>query len=315
VVPTGENLGDLVIRTGVELVMRAVLPEAEEGSLAIDTSQEPLQEDDYTHIVVAGTPWLWDQCTQSRKYQQLVRLCALHPRTIKIALGLGACFPLNAGASLILDNPRTVLELRTLYKRFSCITVRDEESKTIFDAIGVTSVLLPCPSLLPAEPGRDRHTQDSLGPVLFFHDPSTGISSEVLDRDFCERYLATERRIVECFQARVFAVMRPDYQTARNLGLDAELLTSPDMILDTVSRASIVFSGRVHAAAPAAGMGKPTFILPTDTRYLTAGLVGARPIWTPEQVVPELVDIAPEPVDRGALKSRYIDVVRAALTR
>lgn len=234
-------------------------------------------------IIVAGTPWLWDLCVPSKKYKYLAEI----KNKKRKALGVGSCYPLSW-----VDNLDAILQhnnksLTNFWKPFGLITVRDRLAKQIFDAIGVKSVLEPCPSStvnFGIEP------QEGEYDLYFIYDAITGVSRTCINLEYWEE--VTRSVVEENPGIRIVANCQPDLEYAHQLGYDAEYvgehspyrdmsLNSAENMLRLISKARKVISGRIHAAVPAIMFGKETYILPVDSRYLTCELLGGsyKGIW------------------------------------
>ena len=47
------------------------------------------------YIIVVGTPWVWDRCWKSAKYENLQKVFDKYPNAHKIFLGVGSFLPLG----------------------------------------------------------------------------------------------------------------------------------------------------------------------------------------------------------------------------
>jgi len=117
------NIGDLFVEEGARRLL----------------SISGLDPEDGNTLFVIGTPWLWNLCWESPKYQHLVRLMEERKFKRKIALGIGSCFGWNGRIDLSLNARRVV----DLWRGFDLVVCRDEIAKSLIP----DSICLPCPSL------------------------------------------------------------------------------------------------------------------------------------------------------------------------
>ena len=241
-------------------------------------------------LVVAGTPWIWDMCQKSDKYKRLEYIVDGMPNVKKIALGLGASFPLATNAfSMYFDHPDKLRfatrSFKNIWGKFDFISCRDMLAYDCIKLTGIDCDLHYCPASFIDVPS-DSLTHDK--PVLVFHNPRCGTSTEALDERFVEDYIGFQLKFIDKHNPKIIAMCksdldwlvdheRTDWKKVEQQGM---LITQPEQLYDRLRDASFVISSRVHAAIPAALMGKPTYIMPVDTRYLTATLVGVRPLLT-----------------------------------
>lgn len=117
------NIGDLFVEEGARRLL----------------SISGLDPEDGNTLFVIGTPWLWNLCWESPKYQHLVRLMEERKFKRKIALGIGSCFGWSGRIDLSLNARRVV----DLWRGFDLVVCRDEIAKSLIP----DSLCLPCPSL------------------------------------------------------------------------------------------------------------------------------------------------------------------------
>ena len=94
------NLGDTIIRFGIEVLLRDFFKRynitINPYHFVFKNPSNYLENEKFELIVICGTPWIWDKCEVSEKYYHLVCFLNKHPESIKIALGIGSCFPYRA---------------------------------------------------------------------------------------------------------------------------------------------------------------------------------------------------------------------------
>lgn len=280
-VPHWHNLGDKVIYHGLKRKLTARYGEAEHVPCYMGDSPPACDV-----FVIAGTPWVWDLCEQSKKYEQLER--TLTDMTCPVlAEGLGSCYPLEwvRNRLPILQHRSTRLVLNRIWNRCESVTVRDWLARWVLKAAGIKSKLEPCPAFLAADP------TDQAGeyPLFVAYDPGKGISERCLTVDFYPRWERLSRKALALPGVKVVAICEADQAYAQRLGAtEVELVreadprsadtTALERLFALLRGATVVVSGRIHAAIPAVAMGKPTYIMPVDSRHLAATYVGAK-VW------------------------------------
>lgn len=229
-----DNIGDNIVEWGA----RTVLPD----------------RDDTIYLV--GTPWFWDLCEQSKKYEWLeAQINHKRARNKRLmAVGIGACLPLESGVEL-LRKPETVKVCRRIWSRFQLIIVRDPLAKKFLESLDIPCHLLPCPSVFCPVPGlnipRRRSTIFIDAPP--FHDDMRRQRQQIVPPVMADRFL---------YQPGVFR--------ARDVVNLFELWTSYGTLV----------SCRLHALLPLATL-RLVAICPLDSRAQTATWLGV-PVWPEE---------------------------------
>jgi hypothetical protein len=274
------NVGDQVILAGCRNIMRAVIGEHEEVLCNLECGRdyivETLKDVTCDIIVVSGTPWLWDMWEMSVKFQTLKACVELYPHAMKIGLGLGSCYPLDTGCLTHyfydeLKKP-SVEAVQEIFSQFNYVTVRDEVAWHCFQYAGVPAHLQLCPSAF-IEPFSQ---WESSRPLLIFHDCKQGISGSGIDKWFADLFIEYQLRFMNLYNPLVLTATQVDNEWCMANKITSHLVDNLDFLLYFLGRAKFILSGRVHAAIPARLMGKRTWLLPCDTRYLTAVPFGVK---------------------------------------
>jgi len=269
--PDFYNIGDKIIYFGIRGKRR--------GKLLFNSELNT-----YDKLIICGTPWLFDQCFQSEKYQSLLETIKNH-KGPKIARAIGSCYPYDwlDQKELTLQHEEENEYIKEFWEKFDHITVRDKLAEYVLNELGVNCTLEKCPSY---------HVVDLFGikakepeyNLLVIQDPEKSISGNALPSfDWHDLY---KRVYDEYNPLKVIAISEDDANYAKDMGISAELIyeenpyneteTSVKNLLEIIARANVVISARVHSAIPALSLGKETYILPLDSRYLTAELVGVK---------------------------------------
>lgn len=241
-------------------------------------------------VVVSGTPWIWDMCFKSDKYRKLKYIVEnLSAETKLVGLGLGSCFPLATNTmSMYATHPEKLNFLKRgvgdIFNTFDLITSRDTIAHETFKAIGVNNLEHHyCPANFIHINGI---ALSKSKPVLVFYNPFHGISASVTDKVFADDYIQYQVEFIKRYKPRIITMDKED----KDWLVDHNFTTWEDTnciwvkevseLIASLADASFVLSGRIHAAIPAMLMGKSTYIMPIDTRYLTTSKTGIRPLWT-----------------------------------
>lgn len=268
------NLNDTFIEWGTKGLLKEVLGDHVRFH---DVYFEPLDNGkipDHDLFVVCGTPWIWDQCTLSAKYHDLATALSAS-KAAKMAFGIGACFPFGFECNEVCQAESSMPGLHNVLAPFSGIAVRDRLAKSTCDLLGIRTELLCCPAIFASEYigaecfERERDT-------LFFYAPHLGLSGGVLSERFVQHYLTIQVDYARASEARVICITQGEARVAGELGLDAELLHSPDEVAEKLASAKTLLSGRVHGCVFTSGMPVPASLLAVDSRFLTYEYCGGK---------------------------------------
>jgi hypothetical protein len=216
------NIGDRVVHRGVNNVFPAGRRQA-----------------------IVGTPWFWDKCSQSAKYQWLNGL--LDAGDVTEAIGVGSCFPLGFDERMILDDPEESEALRATWSRFDKVVVRDSMAHALLNGLGVSNILLPCPSVFSI-----------VG--LDLRDPRPGSTVVIGAREWDE--------VLTFPEAQKFDTLHPD-TTYLNYGYGCYTDVDVQDFLINLSQYENLVGRRVHAITPFSTV-RSVSIEPVDSRHLTA---------------------------------------------
>lgn len=285
--PPWENIGDKLIYLGCRYLMETKYPTAYHSPLFLNPNQSstvpsPITE---TNIgVLCGTPWLWHGCEHSAKYDNLISILPSLQR--KIALGLGSCYSLGWDIAKVLDYSDTAF-LKSFWRQFDKITVRDVLAYQIMQALGIHCSLCLCPSWWAATylGLSNRWSANNRSKTLIIvQDVTSGVSKEIVNQ---EEWTTKYKGIISSTNPplTIVAIEKCDYVYAiETLGVECKLHQQRDPYADdwytvltylrVIQASDVVISSRVHGIIPALTFGKEAYILPMDSRYLTAELAG-----------------------------------------
>lgn len=309
VVPSPDaNPGDEVTFSGISRLIDESIVVASRGFFYLEAQTPDVIEDnrqllldDFDLLVVCGTPWLWDHCVPSRKYEELGRLLTRYGGSRKIALGIGACVPFHHGKDLVCADEHAAKALRDIWRQFDLITTRDDIAADILNACGVPCHHEFCPSVLgfSSIQDRSRPPRKSRRNALIFYLPQVGISRGSLPDDFLDDYVKMQLNIAAARKLELACLLatEAEYLAHRlqvTLG-SIPVLGSADAIYRFVADKPLVVTGRVHVAIPALMAGCRACLLPVDSRYRTAAELGVRILWRYKSHFP-VIRIRPVPM-------------------
>jgi len=272
------NLNDTFIEWGTKVLLREVLGDSIHFQNVYFEPLDDTKIPDHDLFVLCGTPWIWDRCTLSAKYNDLATVLSFS-EVPKIALGLGACFPFGFKCNTVNEANSSMPELGKMFEHFSGITVRDKFAKRVCDLLRIKADLLCCPAVFAKE-YLETDCQKTEKNILFFCAPQFGLSAGVLNEDFVHHYLVLQVNYAKEFGAQVICINENEQRLAFEFGLDVKLLRSPKEVAQEIATAKTLLSGRVHGCVFAAGMATSAALLPVDTRFLTYKYCGGKIIMT-----------------------------------
>lgn len=269
----GPNLGDDVTFNGaVQLLEKAIGKHEITTYYTENPENVPTDEVKKTDmLVLAGTPWLWDRCEESPKYQAFNKIVDAFKNKPKLALGIGNGYPLK----YIPPENKDVAEV---WKKFDFIATRDSIASGMLTSAGIDNLYTFCTSAYaPIYEKKGISINEESRPTVVFYDPAIGLAKSVLPVQFCEIYKDYMHRIIRKYNAKVMVISQEEKDGLLVHGIEAYLPKNIWDITDYLYGSRFVLSGRVHSAIPSAMLGIPTYIMPIDSRWYTTipfGVVG-----------------------------------------
>ena len=290
------NTGDGVILRGTENLLKEAFGNVDfiyqEFRDAEERQEVTYQKHDADLLVVSGTPWFWETCRRSVKYQELSKIVALYPDMKKVGMGLGSCYPIRTSIVRDFIKPDMeavekgngdwrfddILKIRETFGKFSLLMTRDPVAQRLLKVTGLTSYEVACPAAYAHEGKPEKKTKS----LLIFQDPKASISKESCGGEFSRQYIDFQLKLVERYGMEIITASSPDSDWLIKNGVMSQptFIKSPDEMFSVLDTCSLVVSCRVHEAIPARVSGALTYILPMDTRFLTATKLGVIPLWT-----------------------------------
>lgn len=290
------NLGDHAILAGtINLLKLAVDAEIIECDLdKAENDEEYVSsfiEAGFDCFVVSGTPWIWDMCHQSKKFQILESIVSRLPKACKkIAMGIGSCFPfatntmtnylwqMDDNGNYEITRKHTREKLYGVFSQFDLVVCRDRFAFHILQSLSLPIIDGICPAAFL--PNYQINKANGKRPLLVFIDPYKSISCKACDEKFLEDYIQFQKWFKKEYNPKIITIDPLSRDWCVGQKWDTSLIQSLPELAQIVNNASFIISGKVHATIPAAVWGIRSYILPIDTRYLTCVRLGVWPILT-----------------------------------
>jgi hypothetical protein len=233
-----------------------------------ETNERVVLPEGTTHIIVSGSPWLWDRAWRSPKWRSMTQICKDNPQAKVLFLGVGSCYPLGKEQEI----SDSIVKLgATKVKEFfdgATIVVRDHLILETLTQCGVKAELLVCPAYfakenLPYSEAKKPHNS------LFFYDPKNGISAGCFTDEERNALVKKQFDWAKEKNAMVYVVNQHEMNIASSAGFFVKMLHDTDQAFAALHASSEVLSGRVHLAIPALSLGIPTELIPVDSRAQT----------------------------------------------
>jgi hypothetical protein len=220
----------------------------------------------FTHIIICGTPWLWDQFHVSVKYKNLINILDNQISNKILFCGVGSCIGLQHIDSDLCEDDLHQEGIRNLFLRGTVIC-RDDLIHKKLEKAGVASNFLPCPSMF-FYLNKEIHIKNNEN-ILIWCDPEKLISNcDWNEEEKLNGFYNLCKKFIEMYDSKVYCAEEHDIQKACDIGLPKPILLKTwKETLHLMSYANYVLSGRVHCAVPAFVLGKPTSIIPFDSRH------------------------------------------------
>ena len=252
-------------------------------------------------IVIAGGPVIWPFAENSDWPPILSRL--LHhaaERGVTIAaLGLGSCYPYPTAERSIQFRQEELDYVLALLARCKTVTVRDTLARDALREAGVQSALLPCPALC-AHPQLRAHAHSS--GILFnfmrggghhdYRNEVDGVRWQVTATEFVKTAATKWPLSFLCHSPGEYELASLISPTNERILVLDEHQYGPEMGCLTA------INNRLHATIGLAALGIPSVTVGTDSRLLSAELLGLPTAHVNTCTVQTLLDTAASVLDR-----------------
>lgn len=289
------NCGDLLTYTGTKALLNWARPETRLINYVQFDFARAMVEADYVAsrpdgvdvIVLAGTPWLWDNCEDSQKYEILYALDKRYPNASWIGLGLGSCYPKAYAEVWTTDSAGTHfsnMHLQeksaraiALFKKFKVLLVRDMLAEYVFNRWEIPVRYTYDTSIFAhLSLGHSIDIPRTSKACLVFYAPDIGLSKNVLEID-PEEYIRYQLNWAKACGADVIAISAEEYELLKQRNVKAIFATDISYLLKKYGTYTKMLSGRVHmAVAGLLGGITDITVLPVDSRYMTLATLGIK---------------------------------------
>jgi hypothetical protein len=267
------NPGWHLITAGIRWLVRAAVPEAMFVNIAMleDRADDWRAAAACDRVVLCGNPrFSMSKGEDFWENRIWLRLLSLHEAGVRVIDGwAGSSYPyadpwpsIDEMAEAIAAVPFRRRYLR-MAKSFPHHIARDRTMQRIYEAAGVSSILLPCSSWWAA-------------PEYCVVQGSADWDVLLVHRSEYDWFVGALHGVAKRMagRLRVIAPTLGDYDWARLNGFKPELITDPASLLRIWARTGRLFTLRVHAAIPAASVGAAVAIAAIDSRAMTCEAFG-----------------------------------------
>lgn len=258
----------------------------------------------YDFLMIAGTPWIWDQFQHSTKWRNMLKCRQTHWQVPVIFFGIGSCINISDEQADIMRRPEDIISLQKTF-RDSVVFVRDSLAHDYLLNAGVEHDYFVCPSFFCY----DEFPYPTVGTenILVWYDPTIGVSRgdwnendvqnqineeskrEKIDEELIKRlnqkkedvqkklanYLLIVKEYVKKYNPKVYCADPAEVNSAKELiGVEPSIIKGWSHTLEIMKNANYVLSGRVHNFIPAFVQGKACGLLPIDSRHKVASDFG-----------------------------------------
>ena len=302
------NCGDLLTYYGTKGILKSIYGndvdilqfDIRRAIKEIDTYVLEFGWGDVDLIVLAGSPWLWNVCEESNKYKLLLDAMKRWPNAKCLGFGLGTCFSHKCYHNIRYDMkdhyffnhlPRKKI-LNEIYSRFQYILVRDEFAKILLTRCGVKSNYSYDTSIYAYKYFTPKKNVGDKK-ILFFYDPSKGLSKDSLGFTH-EEYIDYQVDWAKKNNALVYYNAAEEGEALIKRGINyGKFTVDLEYLLHIFSGCDTMLTGRVHMGALGFLAGiKNISVLPVDTRFLSVTKLGIKPVFIGKEWVYDVPKIA-----------------------
>ncbi len=239
-------------------------------------------------LIQCGAPVYWlhgtNSCADNEWYEPLIqrRWSRVRERVPLLNLAAGTCQPYGSDGSEFLQDGRTLTYIRNFHDQCKLTTVRDSLSQRVVQLAGRQAPLLPCTSLFAwkecgIQPKPGRFVALNYMPRGGHYDyEGVGHSErwEAVFLDFVRKLPAGEEYVFVCHN-------KAEVETVQKLFPSFRYFWSPFYkdYLDLFSSVKFGIFNRVHAAFALASLGRPSFVVGSDSRARMTDLIGLKNSW------------------------------------
>ncbi|MBC7331041.1 MAG: polysaccharide pyruvyl transferase family protein [Synergistetes bacterium] len=322
----GRNIGDDLIRRGIQLLLEEILGEGKVNFSLIDKEWPSIfmhalglnkggqslgfllgesintllgefwrdRFNGFDLIVNCGAPLLWPACHSNVWPKVLWRkvIRQIYRKTPVLNMAIGSCYPWESQPSFISD-PGEAEFLSSVVRYCRLTTVRDFLAWKLFLSLGIEVPFIPCTAFLSAK-GKEKESAENIIIVNYMHGAGHYDWGQGID---ASKWFGVVKLLVSRLKSRHKVVFlchnRIEFENA--LRIDPSLpRVWPKRVeeyFEIIPRAKAALCNRMHASIALAGLGIPSVAVGTDTRMLMIRALGLPTIYAKEAEVDLLEDM------------------------
>ena len=242
----------------------------------IDTYVSQYNWGDIDIIALAGSPWLWNGREKTPKYKLIYDAIKRYPKAKKVALGIGSCFSSECYHNIrysdrvihFFNDPEKKLIMNQIYSQFDYILVRDKFAQWILEQCKIKSNYTYDTS---AYAYNSISSVGGIGEkkVLFFYDPTKGVSGKELDFKPSD-YIDYQINWAKKNNADIYCNSDSDKGTLDSLGIKGSFTVDLNFLANKFAEYNEMLTGRIHMGVLGFISGIPNItVLPVDSRFMT----------------------------------------------
>jgi len=266
------NFGDDVTFESIHHIVTQVVGKHEIIKVDDQHLFEKTFSDDGDILIVDGTPWIWNGCTRSEKYENLKKVLEGYKNKPRIALSIGNSYTFAFAGEISSAESKELLDV---WNQFDLVVTRDSLTFSILEKSGVSNLIngldisIFLPDVYPLALFEGRH------PCLYVYGKGA-FNSGYMPKDYSEWVFNFQKKFVNDFTPKIISTYKKDANIKDLLFENTENVTSVTELVETFSYANLILSGKIHAAIPAFAYGIPTYLIPVDMRYIGPKDLGIR---------------------------------------
>jgi len=242
-------------------------------------------------------------------------LGAFHYNKIRVLnLSNGSCFPLE-DIPQQLDN-HDILFWQRVWKYSYLITFRDKLAKKLLQPIiKYDAPLLPCPAFILGETF-ERFIEKKNNYIIINYQRK-GANDDWGQKVDEKKWKNTIIQIIKNLKKRhkiiILCHNQVEEKIAKDLNLQDISILYPKNLIEyakIISQAKAGLVSRLHASIPLAGIGVPTILIGTDTRLLSAELVGLKTYYVKDVLPEKIIDDVENLIEKSEIIKEYLFFLR-----
>ncbi|RLA94640.1 MAG: hypothetical protein DRG83_19495 [Deltaproteobacteria bacterium] len=247
-------------------------------------------------IVQCGAPVVWAGCSRCEWaeplwYQVVGRLSQKGVPVLN--LGAGSCYLWEKPPRRVNDE-RDALYLKKILGYCRITTVRDKVAQRLFESLGQSCPLIPCPALLAGRPFINRPTDEDFVVINYMEKGGHYDWGQNIDPTVWKNTVKVViERIRKHYQVLFLCHDQKEYRLAFEVNptIPRVLPKNSQEYFSMLSRVKVGLCNRLHASIALASIGIPSLAVGTDTRLLMVEAVGLPYLYVKEATVERIEEV------------------------